>query len=666
MQKAEINNNKQKVELISSDLNAQMKTYKKITVKIQTNTMYRPSKYEANKYNETLLLENFSQYRYYSPLECEYLLYYKGMDSLFSSNQTTVTLQVWLNNWSATEQESILNFITAPDQFGVLALPSTENFLIRFPLSGMTQPGVYDAALFVLIDNSALLERFQIVSGGLSGDFVLSSGDQIIFSTTDTFNHASPALLSQTTLDNYFTVDFLASTHSSVSQAVMPLQLSLIFVVIILILFVSTLFANHSYKPILQLSEKYRDILPENSEALFSNELDNLNYMMDTVIKHNTTANRMLEQKQTQLRNQLLLLILSGKATFEIHPYLQQLGMPFPGPWYFIVSIRLYQTPNDTNISFEELQKMIEAIGKPEEDKHIYCVIEPEEHLLNCICSISETLQKEELLDEIYSITDNFDNKIIVGCGSEYSNVQNLYASYLDARDKVHVAEKDRSSSINANTLADTSLLSTLRTALVNEKLEPAKEALEQYIRHIQDEAPSMLMQQYLFSNFLNEMNRLYKENQLELPRQYLSLLLSAKKITQFRQAAQEIVMDFSTQLSAQREVILENSSNQVIQYMKEHFTDYDMSIEKVMQHTDTSAAFVRNVIRENLGMSYIDYLIHLRIEYAKKLLIVDNLSVTETCQQVGYSKVSYFIKIFKAHTGVTPAAFKKSNVPEL
>ena len=655
MRKAEITNNKQQIELISNDLDVQVKTFKKINVKIQANTLYRPSKYEENKYNETLLLEDFSQYRNYSPLECEYLLYYKNTNSLFSSNGTTVTLQVWLDNWHTTEQESLLDFLNTTDQFGVLPLPSTESFLIRYPLSGMAKAGSYNAALFILIQNAELLERFQIVSGGLSGDFALCSGDQIILSTSESFDYASSELLSKTTVDNGFTIHFLSSSQNSFSQTIMPLQLSLIFVVVIFILFVSTLFANHSYKPILQLSEKYRDILPENSEALFSNELDNLNYMMDTVIKHNTTANRMLEQKQTQLRNQLLLLILSGKASFEIHPYLQQLGMPFPGPWYFIVSIRLYQTPNDANISFEELQKMIEAIGKPEEDKHIYCVIEPEENLLNCICSISETLQKEEMLDEIFSITDNFDNKIIVGCGCEYSNIQNLYASYLDARDKVHIAEKNRSSTLNANTLADASLLSTLRTALINEKLEPAKEALEQYILHIQDEAPSMLMQQYLFSNFLNEMNRLYKENQLELPRQYLSLLLSAKKISQFRQAAQEIFMDFSTQLSAQRELFLENSSNQVIQYMKEHFSDYDMSIEKVMQHTNTSAAFVRNVIRENLGMSYIDYLIHLRIEYAKKLLIVDNLTVTETCQQVGYSKVSYFIKIFKAHTGDTP-----------
>ena len=208
-------------------------------------------------------------------------------------------------------------------------------------------------------------------------------------------------------------------------------------------------------------------------------------------------------------------------------------------------------------------------------------------------------------------------------------------------------------------------MLSQICIALVNENIEPANAALEQYIQHIKDEAPSVLIQQYLFSNFLNEMNRLYKENHLDMPKQYLSLILSAKGIAQFSQAAKAIVQDFSTQLSAQKRKFLENASEQVLQYMKEHFTDYDMSIEKVVQFTDTNAAFVRNVIKEYCCMSYIDYLICLRIEYAKKLLISENLTVTETCQQIGYSKVSYFIKVFKAHTGVTPATFKKNGVIE-
>lgn len=663
IKKTELESNQKKLELITNDLDTQLKTLKKINLKLQTNSAYKPSNYETNKYNEKVLLEDFTQYRYYSPLECEYLLYYKGMNTLFSSNGTTITLHVWLNNWNTEEQQKIVDFLNNPVEISILTLPSTDSFLIRYPLSGMSKPGIYDSALYVLIENKALLERFQIVSGGLSGEFALLKGDQVIISTTTDFTYTTSHILFKTTNDGCFTLYFIPNNQNGARYAVMPLQLSLIFVAFILILFIATLFANHSYKPILQMSEKYKNILPVNKEALFSNELDTLNYMMDSMIKHNVTANRMLEQKQMQLRNQLLLLIINGNVTFEIQPYFLQLGMKFPGPWYFVISLRLQEKIAEDNSILEEIKKIIESSCNPNEDKYIYCVMEPEEQLLNCLCSISEIIQKEEIIDEILAITENFETEVHIGTGNAYTNIHNLSASYLDARDKIHEAKKKTFLSADGTDLQDYSLLSQICISLINDNLELALLTLEQYIQHIKNEAPSVLIQQYLFSNFLNEMNHLYKENRLEIPKQYLSLLLSAKGIEQFSQAAREIVQNFSTQLSVQKRKCLENVSEQVLQYINKHFTDYDISIEKVAQYTDTNATFIRMIIKETYGMTYIDYLIYLRIEYAKMLLISENLTVAETCQKIGYSKVSYFIKLFKAHTGVTPATFKKNGV---
>ena len=38
-----------------------------------------------------------------------------------------------------------------------------------------------------------------------------------------------------------------------------------------------------------------------------------------------------------------------------------------------------------------------------------------------------------------------------------------------------------------------------------------------------------------------------------------------------------------------------------------------------------------------------------------------EKLSVAEICEAVGYSSVSYFIRIFKEMTGTTPARYMKS-----
>ena len=81
--------------------------------------------------------------------------------------------------------------------------------------------------------------------------------------------------------------------------------------------------------------------------------------------------------------------------------------------------------------------------------------------------------------------------------------------------------------------------------------------------------------------------------------------------------------------------------------------------MEGVAQACGVSPAFVRTAVQKHTGRSYKDYLIELRMEYAKKLLAEEGLTVAETCQRVGYSNISYFIKAFKAQNGVTPANYK-------
>ena len=53
--------------------------------------------------------------------------------------------------------------------------------------------------------------------------------------------------------------------------------------------------------------------------------------------------------------------------------------------------------------------------------------------------------------------------------------------------------------------------------------------------------------------------------------------------------------------------------------------------------------------------------MIRKRILYARHLLQSENIPVAELCTRVGYTNVSHFIKVFKAQTGLTPAAWRKN-----
>ena len=56
IKKTEQESNQKKLELIMNDLDTQRKTFKKINMKIQANSAYKPINYELNKYNEKTMI----------------------------------------------------------------------------------------------------------------------------------------------------------------------------------------------------------------------------------------------------------------------------------------------------------------------------------------------------------------------------------------------------------------------------------------------------------------------------------------------------------------------------------------------------------------------------------------------------------------------------------
>lgn len=70
-----------------------------------------------------------------------------------------------------------------------------------------------------------------------------------------------------------------------------------------------------------------------------------------------------------------------------------------------------------------------------------------------------------------------------------------------------------------------------------------------------------------------------------------------------------------------------------------------------------------RNFIRrfkKATGLSPIDYLQRLRVRAARRMLEEGDLGVQEVCSRVGYGDPAFFRRVFKRHTGLTPAAYRK------
>jgi AraC-like DNA-binding protein len=74
-----------------------------------------------------------------------------------------------------------------------------------------------------------------------------------------------------------------------------------------------------------------------------------------------------------------------------------------------------------------------------------------------------------------------------------------------------------------------------------------------------------------------------------------------------------------------------------------------------------SQAAFMK-LFKQVAGMTFVSYLIRLRLTRALPLLRDTNLSIAEVSHQVGFSDQSYFDRRFKRQFGVTPVQYRRQS----
>lgn len=96
------------------------------------------------------------------------------------------------------------------------------------------------------------------------------------------------------------------------------------------------------------------------------------------------------------------------------------------------------------------------------------------------------------------------------------------------------------------------------------------------------------------------------------------------------------------------------------MKYIRENY-NRNLTLENVAQQIYISPYYLSHMFREELGITFVEYLTMVRMEEAKKLLMDPSLSVVAVASQVGYEDASYFSKVFKKYVGVSPNRYRRN-----
>ncbi|WP_299062171.1 substrate-binding domain-containing protein [uncultured Polaribacter sp.] len=95
--------------------------------------------------------------------------------------------------------------------------------------------------------------------------------------------------------------------------------------------------------------------------------------------------------------------------------------------------------------------------------------------------------------------------------------------------------------------------------------------------------------------------------------------------------------------------------------YIYENLDDSSFSVEQLAGKLNISRVQLYRKIKAILNVSISDYILNIRLEKAKVLLLESKLTISEIAYSVGFSSPSYFSSTYKNKFGKTPKSYKKN-----
>ncbi|NOU92613.1 response regulator [Paenibacillus sp. LMG 31456] len=101
-------------------------------------------------------------------------------------------------------------------------------------------------------------------------------------------------------------------------------------------------------------------------------------------------------------------------------------------------------------------------------------------------------------------------------------------------------------------------------------------------------------------------------------------------------------------------------SIQKAVEYIAAHYISEHLSLSHAANEAGMSDSYFSRCFKEELGLSFIDYVIKLRMEKAKELLEAAESKTYEVAYAVGYTDYPHFSKSFKKYCGLSPNDYKK------
>ncbi len=124
-----------------------------------------------------------------------------------------------------------------------------------------------------------------------------------------------------------------------------------------------------------------------------------------------------------------------------------------------------------------------------------------------------------------------------------------------------------------------------------------------------------------------------------------------------------EYIRYFNDILEKRKEVEISKHTMEAVVYTMKNYNEVNLSLNEMSEILCVNKMYLSRVFKKDTKLTYLNFLLKIRIFFAKIYLCNGKLKIREVALKVGYEDSHYFTKIFKKHTKYTPKEFQAKSV---
>jgi AraC-like DNA-binding protein/DNA-dependent RNA polymerase auxiliary subunit epsilon len=504
----------------------------------------------------------------------------------------------------------------------------------------------------------------------------------IAHSDADGFVHQSASMIPGTMVSYIRSAEIPAILLSVVSTNVFRKGMNEIMVFVILVgtvvlcagFIASGFLSGKLYSPLRQLMVSVENLPQKDSRELFQNEYSYINHAIERLSGKASEYEKTFTDNFKIMRYGFLQSLFNRQFSTidEIRAKAQFLNLMIDGPHYRMIKVylsRIKKSAANHDLIAYNILTHAEALGGP--GSISLCGIKNTDLSLVILCSYGNTgpFLLNEALEEILRYCREFFSIPAQICISgQYDSLDNVYQNNQELRTiepyLFFCPERSRLGSADIPALTapkelPLSLEDDFEAALTARSLEDLLEILDRFkamcasLEYSSESCHQYLLRvEQLLSHYLrkHKADTFWDKENMGLEHcENVGIFCN-----QVKDAAVKVFELIAGQGRNQTALL----TSKLLEYINANYSTM-ISLDSTAEQFNISSSYVRKLLKEETGDSFVDYLNNRRLDAAMTLLANSTLKIDDVAKKTGFNGAAYFIKRFNERFGMTPKAYR-------